>query len=598
MVPLEQTRGSGSITGLVMALILTWASAGHADTSADVKQMLRLGDYERAAQILQNNSEDPQNVYQLAQIYQQELLRPPAKDSAFQLFKQASDAGHVQATYQLAKHFERGDGVPQDLARARATYQKAMDLGHPKAHQAMSRIADSVAAPTLSVDDALSSCDETAITTALASSGSFEQNWLFRAIDCNGSTSLYTALIDAGANPNARDKHNNLVLHRAVAREAVAAAIVLKNAGADTKQKNDQGWSAAMLAERSDNPRLRKAFNIANKQPDTTISTDLSVASREARFKGWSSLHVVAWRGDIRLAEKLIADGADVKQVDTTDVTALTRALQNGHADMAHLLLENGAVFSEADFEFISAIENPRLIRSMATAADATRAAFVCYSLNQGENQILALLPADTSASVNLCGDKPALVLAARNGDKQTVSHLLNNKPDVEATDPLGCTALCWAVKAEQDGVVPLLISHGASNTPDQHGVTPLMWAARTGNLQATQLLLSHDLDVNQQSSSGSHPLLLAATAGHTTIVERLLDSGADIDLKNSRGDTALIASVQADHYETAKLLIGKGASTRAKNAMFVSARELLASKEGRWQQLVEEKPSFWSLIN
>jgi hypothetical protein len=31
---------------------------------------------------------------------------------------------------------------------------------------------------------------------------------------------------------------------------------------------------------------------------------------------------------------------------------------------------------------------------------------------------------------------------------------------------------------------------------------------------------------------------------------------------------------------------------------MFVSARELLASKEGRWQQLVEEKPSFWSLID
>ncbi len=598
MAPLKQTRASWLFELFVMTLLLICAVTSHADTSAGVKQMLRLGDYERAVKILQNNSTDPQNVYQLAQIYQQELVSPPRNNSAFALFKKASDAGHVQATYQLAKHFERGEGTPKDLAKARATYQKAMDLGHPKARQAMSRMADSDELPTLSVDDALSSCDETEIAAAIADSDTFTQSWLFRAIDCDGSTSLYTALIDAGANPNARDKHNNLVIHRAVAREAIAAAVVLKSAGADTNQKNDQGWSAAMLAERSDNLELRKAFNLADKQSVTAISTDLSVASREARFKGWSSLHIVAWRGDIGLAEKLIADGADVKQVDTTGVTALTRALQNGHADMANLLLESGAVFSNADFEFISTIGDAQLIRSMATAQDATRAAFVCYSLNQGQNQILALLPEDTIASADQCGNKPAIVLAARNGDQKTVSYLLNKNSDVEAADSLGCTALCWAIKAGQDDIIPLLISHGAINTPDQDGVTPLMWAAQTSNLKATRLLLAHDLDVNQQSRSGSHPLLLAATTGHTRIVEHLLDSGASIDLKNSRGDTALIASVQADHYETAKLLIGKGASTRAKNAMFVSARELLASKEARWQQLVEEKTSFWSLID
>lgn len=598
MAPLNQKPGSRFIELLIMALMLTSVSAGHADTSADVKQMLRLGNYEGAVQILQNNSDDPQNIYQLAQIYQQELVKPPRNDSAFRLFKQAADAGHVQATYQLAKHFERGDGVPEDLARARTSYQKAMNLGHPKARQALARIAALSAPSTFSVDDALNSCNEAAITAAIAKRDKFDQNWLFRAIDCNGSASLYTALIEAGANPNATDKHNNLVLHRAVAREAIAAAVVLKNAGADTNRKNDQGWSAAMLAERSDNPRLRQAFNIVNKQPDANTSTDLSIASRDARFKGWSSLHIVAWRGDIGLAEKLIADGADVKQVDTTGVTALTRALQNDHADMANLLLKSGAVFSAADFEFVSTIGDPQLIRSIATAEEKTRAAFVCHNLNQGKNQILAMLPKDTVASTHRCGDKPALVLAARNGDEQTVASLLLKKPDVEAADPLGCTALCWAIKAGQDDIVPLLISHGAINRPDQDGVTPLMWAAQTGNLKATQLLLTHDPDVNQQSRSGSHPLLLAASAGHTSIVDRLLDSGADIDLKNSRGDTALIASVQADHYETAKLLIGKGASTRAKNAMFVSARELLASKEGRWQQLVDEKPSFWSLID
>jgi ankyrin repeat protein len=124
------------------------------------------------------------------------------------------------------------------------------------------------------------------------------------------------------------------------------------------------------------------------------------------------------------------------------------------------------------------------------------------------------------------------------------------------------------------------------------------MWAAQTGNLKAVRQLLDLNVDINQQSKSGSHALLLAATEGHTDIVVLLLANEASIDLKNALGDTALIAAVKADNYATAKLLVTSGASTRARNAMFVSARELLQSKDEQWQKLIDEKSSFWSLIN
>ncbi len=584
---------------LVSALIVMGPlSFSYANSPTELKKMLRLGNYEGAQRLLLENTADPEQAFQLARLYQQKLVKPPRPNAAFNLFKQAADTGHVEATYQLAKFYERGEQTPQNLDMARATYRKAISLDHPKAERALARLSTEKSLPELSIEEALRQCNENAIIKIVAGRSKFEQSWMFQAIDCNGTESLYTALLSAGAKPDAQDEQQNLALHKAIAREAVAAAIVLKRAGADLHRKNGQGWSATMLAERSDNKVLRKVLNVPDNNPTRSTSTNLSVASKEARFKGWSPLHIAAWRGDQKLINKLIRDGVAVNKVDRTGVTAMTRALQSNNIDTAYLLLDKGSELSSADFNLVSDLQDNKLIKKISSSSEKIVEAFFCHNLAQGNNEVLHVLLASGTSAPALCGAKPALVLAARNSDQKTLTNLLSKQADVDAADELGCTALCWAIKTDHADIASLLMSSGAGNKPDHNGTTPLMWAAQTGNLKAVRQLLDLNVDINQQSKSGSHALLLAATEGHTDIVVLLLANEASIDLKNALGDTALIAAVKADNYATAKLLVTSGASTRARNAMFVSARELLQSKDEQWQKLIDEKSSFWSLIN
>lgn len=594
----RQPCGNRCIWFISALLVLCPLSICYANSPTEVKQMLRLGDYEGAERLLLKNTADPQQAFQLARMYQQKLVTPPRPNATFSLFKQAAEAGHVEATYQLAKYYERGEHAPQNLDMARATYEQAKALDHPKAEQALTRLAVKTGLPELSIADALRQCNEAAIIRSLASRSGFDQSWMFQAIDCNGTEALYGALIQAGAKPDARDEHNNLAIHKAIARAAVSAVIVLKKVGADLNRKNDQGWSAMMLAERSENKALRKLLNVEDSKPTRSTSTNLSVASQEARFQGWSPLHIAAWQGDLQLSKTLISKGTVVNKVDSTGATALNRALQSNNIDTAYLLLDNGAGFSTADFDLVSALKDDKLTRTIAGSAATIVEDFFCHNLKQDNKEVLDMLLANNVSAPTQCGAKPALVLAARNGDQKCLVSLLRKQIDVDAADELGCTALCWAIKADQQAIAELLLSSGAGNKPDHNGTTPLMWAAQNGNLNAVRQLLTLSLDVNQQSKSGSHALLLAATKGHTDVVELLLANDASIDLKNALGDTALIVSVKADNYDTAKLLVSSGASTRARNAMFISARELLQSKDEQWQKLIDEKRSFWSLVN
>ena len=59
-------------------------------------------------------------------------------------------------------------------------------------------------------------------------------------------------------------------------------------------------------------------------------------------------------------------------------------------------------------------------------------------------------------------------------------------------------------------------------------GFTPLMFAARSGDLELTRLLLDSDADVNTSVADGSTALLVATVRGHLALAEFLLEQGAD----------------------------------------------------------------------
>src|SRR5688572_19024731 len=110
------------------------------------------------------------------------------------------------------------------------------------------------------------------------------------------------------------------------------------------------------------------------------------------------------------------------------------------------------------------------------------------------------VLAATTTASV---ADLP-LVTAAKSGDASAVRRLLQQRVDVDGSEPDGTAALHWAVHGERVDIADLLIRAGAKvNAANRYGATPLWLAAVSGNAAMLQLLLEAGADANAANADG-----------------------------------------------------------------------------------------------
>src|SRR5260370_26063401 len=105
---------------------------------------------------------------------------------------------------------------------------------------------------------------------------------------------------------------------------------------------------------------------------------------------------------------------------------------------------------------------------------------------------IVLLAAASLSAGVR----DLALVDAAKRDDTAAIRALLRDRPDV--------------------------------NAPDVDGTTALQWAAERDNVDAVDLLVGAGADVKIANRYGVTPLLVACTNGNGAIIEKLLQAGAD----------------------------------------------------------------------
>ncbi len=101
-------------------------------------------------------------------------------------------------------------------------------------------------------------------------------------------------------------------------------------------------------------------------------------------------------------------------------------------------------------------------------------------------------------------------------------------------------------------------MSNGA---PAENESSLLMSAARDGDLEILQELLSIGKDVNEADLKGATLLMWAALASHLEAVKILLRGGADLDLADASGCTALMWAARAGKTEAVKLLLAEGAS-------------------------------------
>jgi serine/threonine protein kinase len=152
------------------------------------------------------------------------------------------------------------------------------------------------------------------------------------------------------------------------------------------------------------------------------------------------------------------------------------------------------------------------------------------------------------------------LIIAARNGEIDTVKKLIDGGADVNVKGKMGETPLIRASTAGRTDVIKELLAAGADiNARDNEGKTALMDLFWWGRTDVVKILLAAGADVNARDNDGKTALMYAASYGRADSVKELLAAGADASLKDEDGKTAFMHAVESRRNDVVELLKAAG---------------------------------------
>jgi len=170
------------------------------------------------------------------------------------------------------------------------------------------------------------------------------------------------------------------------------------------------------------------------------------------------------------------------------------------------------------------------------------------------------------SIALNAAGPAP-VADAAMARDREAVKTLLKNGADVNAAQGDGMTALHWAARSGDVELTQMLLFAGANvkATTRLVGYTPLMMAAELGHAGVIAALLSGGSDAKAANALGTTPLMLAAASGNAQAVTTLVENGAEIEAKEKTfGQTPLMFAAASNRVAAINALLKAGANVKA----------------------------------
>ncbi len=365
------------------------------------------------------------------------------------------------------------------------------------------------------------------------------------------------------------------------------------------------------------NKRGLSALILATLNNDSGMLEELieqGVQRDQLSNRGWSALHIAAFKGYVNLMKMLCAPntagskpGANVNLRGKGGATPLHFAVREHRLSAVEYLLrqpniEVNVIDNEGKSPWLSAVVNEKI------------------------DMMKVLLTAKEKLNINLAGDNAwtALHIAVALKNEDMVDLLLKEGANVHVKNVDAATPSYLACRQGHLKILQALRNSGADlSCKTQEGWTHLQEAASRGHVEIVHYLLENNLapDSNDLNNKGFAAIHIATTAPHINVLAALLQSNhIDINLKTAvviktetgnviQRSTASHWAVTMGYLDVLKLLKEKGAdlsltTSDTKTHLHLAAQAHKASEEDRLEILnyllensapIEEKTKYGS---
>jgi ankyrin repeat protein len=263
--------------------------------------------------------------------------------------------------------------------------------------------------------------------------------------------------------------------------------------------------------------------------------------------------------GDVNNASRLLAALPEINlntikwsEDDEGELTLLTHAASEGHAEICQMLLDKGADVNQRSAGMV-----------FASGYSSVGITPLIYACRNGHLKVVNVFLAVDGIDVNQRKDNGATALhsSSINGHFQAVEMLLAvDGIQVNQADNDGWTPLYVACQEGHSKIVKMLLAvNGIQvNQADEEGTTPLCIASNNGHLKIVKMLLAVDgIQVNQADNEACTPLYVACQNCHSKVVEMLLAvAGIEVNQVNNEEVTPLYMACQEGHSKVVTMLL------------------------------------------